>query len=73
MERAAVEEVLRYLIVPSLGLGMGLICLLFYSAVLPQKTRYSFYSSLLFSIKCHERVLFELCIALKMYDFLADP
>ena len=56
---------------------MGLICsffgLLFYSAVLPQKTHYSFYSSLLFSIKCHERVLFELCIVLKMYKFLADP
>ena len=55
---------------------MGLICsffgLLFYSAVLPQKT-HSFYSSLLFSIKCHERVLFELCIVLKMYKFLADP
>ena len=42
------------------------------SAVLPKQTHYSFYSSLLFSIKSHERVLFELCIAIPKTMFLVE-
>ena len=46
--------------------------LLFYSAVLPQQTHYSYYSSLLFSTIYIMKEYFLSCTALKMYSFLAD-